>query len=54
MFNLLNKEAAHGLVYLGTVVTTLQAIFVVWVCSIATGRHAHRRERRLAGAGVPT
>jgi hypothetical protein len=49
MFNLLNLEADHGLVYLGTVVTTLQAVFVVWVCSIATGYHEYRRQRRQGG-----
>ena len=50
MFTLMNKEAAHGLIHAGTVVTTLQALFVVWICSIATGHYEYRREGRLGKA----
>lgn len=46
MFNFLNKQASHGLIYLGTAITTAQALFVVWVCSVATGYHEHRKRRR--------
>ena len=53
MFNVLNLEAAHALVYAASALVICQALFVVWICTIATGHYAYRLERKQANAEQP-
>ena len=51
MFNVLNKEASHAAVYAASLASIGLSLFVVWLCTIATGHYDWLKERKGAEPG---
>lgn len=46
MFNALNTEAPHAVVYLCSALSVALAVLVVWICTIATGHREWLQDRK--------
>lgn len=51
MFNVLNNESPHALVYAMSFLSIGLAMFVVWLCTIVTGHHTWLQQRKKAKGG---